>query len=89
MGVRVLKKALIALGIVLILQSLFALCLVSALQLLVLRNTPFRVTGASPVVNAVNSRVSLQTFVVPAKSFFGVWNWKPPSATQPRSSAGL
>ncbi|MFJ3832808.1 hypothetical protein ACIPWI_33375 [Streptomyces sp. NPDC090046] len=56
-----LKKALAALGIVLILQSLFALCLVSALQLLVLRNTPFGVTGASPVVNAVASKVSLDT----------------------------
>lgn len=56
-----LKKALAALGIVLILQSLFALCLVSALQLLVLRDTPFGVTGASPVVNAVASKVSLDT----------------------------
>ncbi len=56
-----LKKALVALGMVLVLQSLFALCLVSALQLLVLRNTPFGVTGASPVVNAVASKVSLDT----------------------------
>ncbi|WP_328482029.1 hypothetical protein OHS71_27690 [Streptomyces sp. NBC_00377] len=40
---------------------MFALCLVSALQLLVLRNTPFGVTGASPVVNAVASKVSLET----------------------------
>ncbi|MFD9301038.1 hypothetical protein ACFWB1_39095, partial [Streptomyces goshikiensis] len=56
-----LKKALAALGVVLVLQCLFALCLVSALQLLVLRNTPFGVTGASPVVNAVASKVSLDT----------------------------
>ncbi|WP_371498634.1 hypothetical protein OG871_21670 [Kitasatospora sp. NBC_00374] len=56
-----LKKALVALGVVLVLKSLFALCLVSALQLLVLRDTPFGVTGASPVVNAVSSKVSLQT----------------------------
>lgn len=56
-----LRKALIALGVVLVLQSVFALCLVSALQLLVLRNTPFGVTGASPVVNAVASKVSLET----------------------------
>ncbi len=55
-GGRVLKKAVVALGIVLILQSLFALCLVSAMQLLVLRNTPFGVTGASPVVKAVASK---------------------------------
>lgn len=34
-----LKKALVALGMVLVLQSVFALCLVSALQLLVLRST--------------------------------------------------
>ncbi|WP_405009804.1 hypothetical protein [Kitasatospora sp. NBC_01539] len=56
-----LKKAVAALVVVLVLQSLFALCLVSALQLLVLRNTPFGVTGASPVVNAVASKVSLQS----------------------------
>ncbi|MCX5611604.1 hypothetical protein OHB39_29215 [Streptomyces sp. NBC_00047] len=56
-----LKKALVALGMVLVLQSVFALCLVSALQLLVLRSTPFGVTGASPVVNAVASKVSLDT----------------------------
>ncbi|MEV0783488.1 hypothetical protein AB0I52_11010 [Streptomyces sp. NPDC050423] len=55
------KKVLVALGIVVFLQSLFALCLVSALQLLVPRNMPFGVTGASPVVNAVTSKVSLQT----------------------------
>ncbi|HET6356873.1 hypothetical protein [Streptomyces sp.] len=56
-----MKKILVALGIVLVLQSLFALCLVSSLQLLVLRNAPIGVTGASPVVNAVRSKVSLQT----------------------------
>ncbi|MHB9862305.1 ABC-2 transporter permease [Streptomyces sp. YIM S03343] len=57
-----LKKMLVALGIVLVVQSLFALCLISALQLLAPRNMPFGVTGASPVVNAVTSKVSLQTF---------------------------
>lgn len=56
-----MKKILAALGIVLVLQSLFALCLVSSLQLLVLRNAPIGVTGASPVVDAVRSKVSLQT----------------------------
>ncbi|WP_405599699.1 hypothetical protein OG741_19815 [Streptomyces sp. NBC_01410] len=56
-----MKRILVALGIVLVLQSLFALCLVSSLQLLVLRNAPIGVTGASPVVNAVTSKVSLQT----------------------------
>ncbi|MET9673030.1 hypothetical protein ABZY68_08015 [Streptomyces sp. NPDC006482] len=56
-----MRKILVALGIVLALQSLFALCLVSSLQLLVLRDAPFGVTGASPVVNAVTSKLSLQT----------------------------
>ncbi|MER5384165.1 hypothetical protein ABT040_28485 [Streptomyces sp. NPDC002688] len=56
-----MKKILVALGIVLVLQSLFALCLVSSLQLLVLRNAPIGVTAASPVVNAVRSKASLQT----------------------------
>ncbi|WP_406133300.1 hypothetical protein [Streptomyces zaomyceticus] len=56
-----MKKILVGLGVVLVLQSLFALCLVSSLQLLVLRNAPFGVTGASPVVNAVTSKMSLKT----------------------------
>ncbi|QJT02972.1 hypothetical protein G9272_24010 [Streptomyces asoensis] len=55
------KKVLVALGIVVVLQSLFALCLISALQLLVPRNMPFGVTGASPVVHAVTSKMSLHT----------------------------
>ncbi|MFI6586076.1 hypothetical protein [Embleya sp. NPDC050493] len=61
MGRRMVKKALVALTVVLVLQSLFALCLVSAMQLLVLRDAPFGVTGASPVVNAVTSKVDLRT----------------------------
>lgn len=56
-----LKKILVTLGLVVVLQGLFALCLVSALQLLVVRNVPFGVTGASPIVNAVASKVSLET----------------------------
>lgn len=56
-----MKKILAGLGIVLVLQSLFALCLVSSLQLLVLRNAPVGVTGPSLVVKAVTSKVSLQT----------------------------
>lgn len=56
-----MKKILAGLGIVLVLQSLFALCLVSSLQLLVLRNAPIGVTGPSLVVKAVSSKVSLQT----------------------------
>jgi hypothetical protein len=53
------KKPLIALAAVLVLVALFALCLVSALQLLVPRDMPFGVTGPSPVVDAVQSEVSL------------------------------
>ncbi|MGQ4489740.1 hypothetical protein ACN6LM_000055 [Streptomyces sp. SAS_281] len=55
-----LKKILLALGIVLVLQSLFVVCLVSALQILAPRSMPFGVTGASPVVDAVTSKVSLE-----------------------------
>ena len=47
------KKIVIALGIVLVIQSLFALCLVSALQILFPRDMPFGVVGSSPVVNQV------------------------------------
>jgi hypothetical protein len=49
------KKPLIALAAVVVLVSLFALCLVSALQLLEPRNMPFGVTRPSPVVDAVQS----------------------------------
>ncbi|MER5432840.1 hypothetical protein [Streptomyces sp. NPDC002588] len=56
-----MKKVLVSLGVVLVLQSLFALCLISALQLLVPRDMPFAVTGSSKVVNAVTSKVSLET----------------------------
>ncbi|WP_228033929.1 hypothetical protein, partial [Streptomyces spongiae] len=58
-GVRTVKKVLVSLGIVLVVQSLFALCLISALKLLVPRDMPFAVTGSSRVVNvhrAVRSR---------------------------------
>lgn len=49
-----------ALGLVLLAQALFVLCLVSAQQLLVPRNMPFGVAGPpSPVVAAVASRVGL------------------------------
>ena len=54
-----MKKPLIALGAVLVLASLFALCIVSAVQLLAPRNMPFGVTGPSPVVAAVQSSYSL------------------------------
>jgi hypothetical protein len=55
------RKAVVALVTVLFAQALFALCLVSALQLLVPRNMPFGVVGPSKVVAAVTSEVSLET----------------------------
>ena len=47
------RKVLGMLGIVLVIQGLFALCLISALQLLVPRDMPFGVVGTSPVVSQV------------------------------------
>src|SRR5215469_2019342 len=56
----VIRKILIALITVLVLQAIFALCLVSAQQLLVPRNMPFGVAGApSPVPAAVASNPKL------------------------------
>ena len=54
-----MKKPLIALASVIVLVALFAVCLVSALQLLAPRDMPFGVTGPSPVVDAVQSAYSL------------------------------
>ena len=54
-----MKKPLIALASVIVLVALFAVCLVSALQLLAPREMPFGVTGPSPVVDAVQSTYSL------------------------------
>jgi hypothetical protein len=62
------KKIIVALGIVVFLQCLYVLCLVSALQLQVPRNMPFAATGASPVINAVGSKVTLQTLLYPSQS---------------------
>ncbi len=59
-GRRIAVKIVISLGVVLVAQALFALCLVSAQQLLVPRNMPFGVAGPpSPVVAAVASRTGL------------------------------
>jgi len=52
----VTRKAVAALVTVLVAQAVFALCLVSALQLLVPRNMPFGVVGPSKVVAARRSR---------------------------------
>jgi hypothetical protein len=53
------KKSLIALVAVGMLVAIFAVCLVSASQLLVPREMPFGVTGPSPVVEAVQQEYSL------------------------------
>ncbi|MFD0346092.1 hypothetical protein ACFQ0M_08440 [Kitasatospora aburaviensis] len=59
-GRSALAKIVFALGLVLFVQALLALCLVSAQQLLVPRNMPFGVAGPpSPVVAEVASRVGL------------------------------
>ena len=67
-GRTVRRKVVIALAAVLAAQALFALCLVSALQLLAPRNMPFGVVGSSKVVAAVTSKVSLDTIGYADKS---------------------
>ena len=69
-GRRVMtRKIVVALGLVLIFQVLFTLCLVSAQQLLVPRNMPFGVAGPpSPVVAVVTSKAGLDLSAYPSKS---------------------
>jgi hypothetical protein len=69
-GRRVMtRKIVVALGLVLVAQALFALCLVSAQQLLVPRNMPFGVAGPpSPVVAAVASKAGLNLSAYPSQS---------------------
>ncbi|MER7770482.1 hypothetical protein [Kitasatospora sp. NPDC096140] len=56
-------------GLVLVAQALFVLCLVSAQQLLVPRNMPFGVAGApSPVVAEVASKLGLDLTSYPSQS---------------------
>ena len=62
------KRVVAALVVVAFLQCLFVLCLVSALQTQFPRNMPFGATGASPVINAAGSKVSLQTLLYPSES---------------------
>jgi hypothetical protein len=50
------KKGVTSLGLVLIISALFALCLISANQLLEPRDMPFGVTGSSPVVSAIQDK---------------------------------
>ena len=67
-GRNVTRRVVVALAAVLAAQALFALCLVSALQLLAPRNMPFGVVGSSKVVAAVTSKVSLDTIGYADKS---------------------
>ncbi len=68
-GRDVRRKVVVALAAVLVVQALFALCLVSALQLLVPRNMPFGVAGKpSPVVALVTSKAGLDLSAYPSKS---------------------
>jgi hypothetical protein len=65
----VIRKTLVALVAVLVLQAIFELCLVSADQLLVPRNMPFGVAGSpSPVVAAVTSKLGLDLTSYPSQS---------------------
>ena len=62
------RKILVALGAVLVAQALFALCLVSAVQLLVPRNMPFGMVGSSQVVAQAQSSVGLDLIAYPSRS---------------------
>ena len=53
------KKGVVTLLLVLVLTAVFAVCLVSVLQLLVPRDMPFGVTGSSPVISDVQDKISL------------------------------
>lgn len=53
------RKAVVALVTVGLLVVIFAVCLVSAVQLLAPRDMPFGVTGSSPVVDAVRQKFGL------------------------------
>ncbi|MFV0315814.1 MAG: hypothetical protein ACK5O2_02490 [Microthrixaceae bacterium] len=55
------KKSVVALGMVGVLVVVFAVCLVSAVQLLSPREMPFGVTGTSSVVDAVLQKYTLDT----------------------------
>jgi hypothetical protein len=63
------RKVLVVLGVVITLQALFALCFVSAQQLLTPRDMPFGVAGPpSQVVAAVTSKVGLDPAAYPNQS---------------------
>ncbi len=62
------RKIVVALLLVLVAQALFALTLVSALQLLVLRDAPFGMVGSSQVIAQAQSTVSLDITAFPNES---------------------
>ena len=62
------RKVVVALGAVLIAQALFALCIVSAGQLLAPRNMPFGMVGSSRVVAQAQSAVGLAPVAYPSQS---------------------
>jgi hypothetical protein len=55
----VAKQSIVALTTVGLLVLIFAVCLVSAVQLLAPRDMPFGITESSPVVDAVQQEYSL------------------------------
>jgi hypothetical protein len=59
------RKVLAGLGVVLAIQSLFALCLISAIQFLEPRDMPFGVVGSSPVVSEVTARAPESLHLIP------------------------
>ncbi|WP_345802911.1 hypothetical protein AAIB33_07465 [Microbacterium sp. AZCO] len=62
-----IKKPGLALGIVAVFTVIFAVCLVSAVQLLAPRNMPFGITESSPVVDAVQTKYSLDLQTYPSE----------------------
>lgn len=64
----VARKVLVALGGVLVIQALFALCLVSAVQLLAPRDMPFGMVGSSQVIAQAQSKVGLDLIAYPNQS---------------------
>jgi hypothetical protein len=67
-GRLVVRKAIVALAIVLFAQAMFALCLISAHQLSGPRDMPFGVVGSSQVVAQAQTRASLQLISYPNSS---------------------
>ncbi len=60
-----IKKSVVALGTVAVLVVVFAVCLVSAVQLLAPRSMPFGVVGSSPVVEAVQKKLDIDVTAYP------------------------